>query len=103
MGYICLAFKGESSNSIYLNEMNDEMEIREYDCISNPFERYIMVILIKLWNKSIAIELKSGYRSITMVNSQIKLKEFAKMLGKLLPQNSKVFKMIAEDDIDEIV
>jgi len=99
--YICLAFKKESSDSSYSNETNDEIEITDYNCTSNPYERYVMAILIKLWNKSIAIELKSGYKSIAMVNSQIKFKEFAKMLGKLLPQNSKVFRMIVENEIDD--
>jgi len=97
--YVCLAFKQDTCNFSYPNECYTELDENDHYA-TNPFRKYVMVVTANLWNKSVAIESKSGYKSISLVNSQIKLKEFAKMLSKFLPQNSEVSRVIEENEID---
>jgi len=97
--YVCLAFNVDNDNAIGSFKTSTDMyAVDDYE--SNPFKKYVRVLTVILWNKSIKIEFKTGYKSIASINSQIKMKEFAKMLAKILPQNCEVSKAIAENEID---
>merc|ERR1712126_151083 len=97
--YVCLAFNVDNDNAIGSFKTSTDMyAVDDYE--TNPFKKYVRVLTVNLWNKSINIEFKTGYKSIASINSQIKMKEFAKMLAKILPQNCEVSKAIAENEID---